>query len=172
CEMPVRNVIPYAIKPDTITPGVAQYYASTFSDGGDYCAVVIKTRDGRPIKLEGNKKSSITQGATSARVQASVLSLYDKARLRHPFIDGKENTFEAVDKMVMSGLNGQVVLLTSSILSPTSKKVIAQFLAKYPNSKHVTYDAISYSGLLEANGGCPSYRFDKAKTIFSLGADF
>src|SRR5690606_39235027 len=82
------------------------------------------------------------------------------------------NTFEAVDKMVMSGLNGQVVLLTSSILSPTSKKVIAQFLAKYPNSKHVTYDAISYSGLLEANGGCPSYRFDKAKTIFSLGADF
>src|SRR5215467_12525121 len=55
CEMPVRKAIPYAIKPEDITPGVPNYYASTFVDGGEYCAVVIKTRDGRPIKIEGNE---------------------------------------------------------------------------------------------------------------------
>src|ERR1700759_3305770 len=62
CEMPVRKAIPYAIKPEDITPGVPNYYASTFLDGGDYCAIVLKTRDGRPIKIEGNELSSITKG--------------------------------------------------------------------------------------------------------------
>jgi molybdopterin-containing oxidoreductase family iron-sulfur binding subunit len=90
CEMPVRKVIPYAIKPEDIQPGIANYYASTFVDGGDYCAVVVKTREGRPIKLDGNTKSSITGGSTSARVQAAVLNLYDKTRLRQPMANGKE----------------------------------------------------------------------------------
>lgn len=181
CEMPVRKVIPYAIKPEDIVPGVANYYASTFVDGGEYCAVVIKTRDGRPIKLEGNKLSPITQGATTARVQAAVLNLYDKARLRHPFAEGKEATFDAIDRSVKDALASNtksVYVLTSTILSPTTKEAINQFLAKYPTAKHVTYDAISYSGMLQANEASygkralPSYHFDKAQTIVGLGADF
>jgi len=182
CEMPVRKVIPYAIKPEDIQPGVANYYASSFVDGGDYCAVVVKTREGRPIKLDGNTKSSITGGATSARVQAAVLNLYDTKRLRQPMLNGKESTFENIDKFVKDGLakaNGkQIYLLTSTIISPTTKEVIAQFLAKHPTAKHVTYDSISYSGMLLANAesfgkrALPSYHFDKAKTIVSLSADF
>ncbi len=179
CEMPVRKAIPYAIKPEDITPGVPNYYASTFADGGDYCAIVIKTRDGRPIKIEGNDLSSITKGGTSARVQASVLSLYDKARIRHPFADGKEATFEAIDGMVKQGIAGKPgYLVTGSILSPTTNEIITQFTTKYPNIKHIVYDAISYSGLLQANEACygkrtlPTYHFDKAQTIVSLGADF
>lgn len=180
CEMPVRKVIPYAIKPEEIVPGVANYYASTFVDGGDYCPVVIKTRDGRPIKLEGNELSSITKGATTARVQASILNLYDKARLRQPYADGHEATFDAIDRRVKEGLaaNGNAYLVTGSILSPTTKDVINQFIAKYPAAKHIVYDAMSYSGMLLANEASygqralPSYHFDKAKTIVSLDADF
>lgn len=181
CEMPVRKVIPYAIKPEEIVPGVANYYASTFVDGGDYCPVVIKSRDGRPIKVEGNEKSSLTWGGTSARVQASVLNLYDNARLRQPYAEGKEATFEAIDRMVKDGMAGngkEAYLLTSTIISPTTKDVIAKFTAAYPNAKHVTYDAISYSGMLLANEASygkrtlPTYRMDKANTIVSLGADF
>ena len=180
CEMPVRKVIPYAIKPEDIVPGVANYYASTFVDGGDYCAVVVKTRDGRPIKIEGNEKSSITKGGTSARVQASVLNLYDTARLRQPYADGKEATFEAIDRSVKEGLaaSGETYILTSTILSPTTKDVVAKFIAKYPNAKHITYDALSYSGMLLANEASygkralPSYHFENAKTVVSLGADF
>lgn len=181
CEMPVRKVIPYAIKPEDIIPGIPNYYASSFVDNGDYCAVVVKTRDGRPIKIEGNEKSSITRGGTSARVQASVLTLYDKARLRQPYAEGKEATFEAIDRRVSEGLaaaNGSIYLLTGSIISPTTREVISRFLAKYPGAKHVTYDAISYSGMIQANEASygkralPSYHFDKAKTIVSIGADF
>lgn len=180
CEMPVRKAIPYAIKPEEIVPGVPNYYASTFVDGGDYCPVVIKTRDGRPIKLEGNKLSTITEGNTSARVQAAVLNLYDNARLRQPLADGKEQTFEAVDRMIKDGLAaaGQSYVVTSSILSPTTKDVIAKFQAKYPNAKHIVYDSISYSAMLLANQlsygklALPSYHFDKAQTIVSIDADF
>ncbi len=92
CEMPVRKAIPYAIKPDadTITPGVPNYYASSFNDNGECCSVLVRTRDGRPILVEGNPMSSVTKGGVSARVVASTLSLYDTARLRQPLKDGKK----------------------------------------------------------------------------------
>ena len=178
CEIPVKKAIPFANKPEDIVPGISKYYATTYVQDGDVISVLAKVRDGRPIKIEGNDLSPLTKGGTSARVQASVLDLYDTARLRFPTIDGSEVTFEAIDKAVASALNGPVVILTSSITSPSTKEAIALFLNKYPGSRHVTYDAVSYSGLLLANEATygkkaiPSYRFDNAKTIVSLSADF
>src|SRR5215210_4827382 len=105
CEMPVRKAIPYLNRPQDITPGEANYYATTYVSGGDAIPAVAKVRDGRPIKLEGNELSGFTKGGTSARMQASVLDLYDTARLRFPFANGKEvTTFEAFDKMVGDAL--------------------------------------------------------------------
>src|SRR6201996_8624308 len=109
CEMPVRHVVPYLNKPDNMVPGVADYYATTYTLGGDVVSLVAKVRDGRPIKLEGNTLSSLTQGGTSARVQAAVLDLYDTGRLRYPvqMVDGKPqevSTLEAFDKMVSDAL--------------------------------------------------------------------
>lgn len=182
CEMPVHKAIPYLHKPDDVTPGIANYYASTFINDGDAVPVVVKQREGRPIKIEGNELSSLTRGGTSAQCQASVLDLYDTKRLRFPLINKKEATFDAVDKQVADGLASTagkpLVLLTSSVTSVTGKNIINQFLAKYPGSKHVQYDAVSYSGMLTANESSygqraiPAYRFDKAKVIVSLGADF
>jgi MoCo/4Fe-4S cofactor protein with predicted Tat translocation signal len=187
CEVPIKKVIPYVNKPQEMIPGVADYYATTYVSGGDVIPVVAKVRDGRPIKLEGNELSSLTKGGTSARVQASVLDLYDTGRLRFPvqMVNGMSqevSTFDAFDKMVndaMTGLNGnQIVLLTSTLTSPSTKQIISQFIAKYPGSRHIQYDADSYSGILLANEATygkraiPSYRFDQAKIIVSLGADF
>lgn len=182
CEMPVRKAIPFANKPEDIVPGVANYYATTYVQDGEAISVLAKVRDGRPIKIEGNHLSPLTGGGTSAKVQASVLGLYDTARLKFPTIDGKEVTLEYIDQAVGSALAGlggaQVALLTSTINSPSGLEVIGQFLSKYPGSRHVVYDADSYTGLLlanEANYGkraIPSYNFAKAKVIVSLGADF
>ncbi len=187
CEMPVRKVVPYLQRPDNVIPGVANYYASTYVNGGDVISVVVKQRDGRPIKIEGNELSTITKGATTAQAQASVLDLYDNARLRYPMQkDGnafKEVTnFDAFDTMVENALAGlkvkPVVLLTSTISSPSTLQIINEFLAKYPGSRHVQYDAVSYSGMILANETCygkkaiPSYHFENAKVIVSLGADF
>jgi MoCo/4Fe-4S cofactor protein with predicted Tat translocation signal len=187
CEIPVKKVIPYLNKPENLVPGVADYYATTYVSGGDVVPIVAKVRDGRPIKIEGNELSSITRGGTSARVQASVLDLYDTARLRYPvqMADGipkQVPSFEAFDKLVgdaLASLGGApVVLLTATISSPTTKQIIAEFLTKYPGSRHVQHDVDSSSGILlaaEANYGkrvLPSYQFDNAKIIVSLGADF
>ena len=88
CEIPMKKAIPYVTKPDAIVPGVANYYATSFVQGGDYCSVLVKTREGRPIKIEGNGLSKVTRGGTSARAQASVLSLYDSNRFQGALKDG------------------------------------------------------------------------------------
>jgi len=184
CEAPVRKAIPYLNKPPEVDPGVPNYFASTYAKGGDYCSVVVKTREGRPIKIEGNKMSSITKGATSARVEASVLSLYDNNRYTDPQIEGNTVTWEELDKKITSQLRqvavsgGQIRIVSNTILSPTTLSVIDTFKAKYPNTKHVVYDPASASGILEANrktlgkSMIPSYDFSKAEVIVSFGADF
>lgn len=179
CETPVNKAIPYVVKPEEVTPGVANWYASTFYDGHDYASVLVKTREGRPVKIEGNELSKISNGATSARVQASVLGLYDGARLAGPVMKGAFTTWKNVDDAVGKSLgNGDVVLLTSTVISPSTKAVVAEFTAKYPKAKHVTYDAVSYSALNAANKNVfgksvvSSYNFNKAKTIVGIACDF
>ncbi len=179
CETPVNKSIPYVVKPEEVTPGVANFYASTFYDGHDYASVLVKTREGRPIKIEGNELSKITQGSTSARVQSSVLSLYDGSRLRGPLAKGNETTWKNIDDAIAKSLGNKItVILSSTIISPSTKAVIAEFTAKHPNTKHVTYDAISYSALINANKNVfgksvvSSYDFSKAKTIVSIACDF
>ena len=182
CDIPVRRAIPYVIKPDAIVPGVATYYASTFVKGGDYCPVLVKTREGRPIKIEGNDMSPITMGGTSARAQASVLELYDTARFRGPaaVADGAMNaiSWADLDKAVKSKLGANVAIITNTILSPTAKRALGDFVLKYPNTKIATYDAVSSAAILLANEQAygqkvvPNYRFDKADVIVSFGADF
>ncbi len=184
CDIPVKRAIPYVTKPDEIVPGVASYYASSFVNGGDYCSILVKTREGRPIKIEGNSMSPITKGGTSARVQAEVLSLYDTNRFQSA---GKmvEGSFEAMDwtaldREVMAKLNagGQIRIVTNTVMSPSTKHVFKAFTDKFPNAKVVSYDPVSSSAMLQANKESfglrmiPSYEFDKADVIVSFNADF
>jgi molybdopterin-containing oxidoreductase family iron-sulfur binding subunit len=184
CEIPVRKAIPYVVKPDAIVPGVATYYASTFMKGGDVCPIVVKTREGRPIKIEGNTLSSLTGGGTSARIQASVLDLYDTARLKAAGSVTKEGikelSWEVLDKKIMGELkpDSNIRIVTSTTVSPSTNAAIADFKAVYPNTEVVIYDGVSVSGLLDANEASfgkrvvPSYKFDTVKVVASFDADF
>ncbi|HRG37091.1 MAG TPA: TAT-variant-translocated molybdopterin oxidoreductase [Bacteroidia bacterium] len=182
CETPVNKAIPYLVKPEEITLGVANWYASTYYDGRDYSPILVKTREGRPIKVKGN--NIYTTAGPNARVYASVLSLYDSARLSGPTANGKATSWIDVDKEIGNKLaaitakGGAIRILSSTIISPSTKAVINEFTAKYPTTKHVTYDAISFAGIAKANAKSfgkeviPSYSFDKAQVIVSIGADF
>ena len=192
CEIPVRKAIPYVIKPDAIVPGIATYYASSFAQGGDYCSILVKTREGRPIKIEGNSLSSVSKGGTSARAQASVLSLYDTSRIASAFRvkngqiekpasrNKKGPGWEVIDAEIMAALNAtsQIRIVSPTIQSPTTKKAIADFTIAFPNTRVVTYDAISASALIQANEACfgeavvPNYQFQNAEVIVSFEADF
>lgn len=183
CEIPVKKAIPYVSKPDEIVPGVANYFATSFVEGGDYCAVLVKTREGRPIKIEGNSLSGVTNGGTSARAQASVLSLYDTRRIQYAGVikDGQveKTEWDAFDRAMKSKLaSGNIRIITNTNISPTAGKALGEFLAKYPSASVVSYDTVSAAALLEANDKCfgvrafPHYKFDEASVICSFGADF
>ncbi len=184
CETPVRKAIPYVNKPVDVDPGIANYYASTYFNGGDYASVVVKTREGRPIKIEGNPDSKISQGGVTAQVDASVLSLYDDERLKKPQAKGKVIEWASMDKAIVSQLGsiaaqgGQIRMVSNTIISPSTKAIVEEFKAKYPTAAHITYDTISAYGIMKANEGSfgvkvvPSYDFSKANVIVSLGADF
>jgi len=184
CEAPIRKAIPYVNKPMDADPGIPNYYASTYVNGGDYCSIVVKVRDGRPIKIEGNSLSKVSMGGTSAQVEASVMSLYDSYRLRGPKAGAESKDWASLDTEVISKLNeiaakgGQIRIVSNTILSPSTKAVIDKFKAKYPTTSLVQYDPISNYGILKANkesfgsAMIPSYDFSKAKVIVSIGADF
>jgi len=181
CEGPVIKSIPYVVAPDEIVPGVANYYATTISDGFDFASVLVKTREGRPIKIERNDLGGKI-GGVNARVHASVLSMYDKNRLMGPQINGQDATWAELDQAVASGLEGlngaEVILLTQSFASPSTAALVKAFTKKYPNVKHVTYDMVSVSEALDAfqevygMRALADYDFSKAATIVSIGADF
>ena len=181
CEGPVIKSIPYIVQPTEIIPGVANYYATTIADGYDFTSVLVKTREGRPIKIENNTDAG-TNGVANARVNASVLGLYDNLRVKSP-MKGESSiswdTFMSETTSKLNGLNGKaIVLLTQSMPSPSINKLIAEFKSKYGNVSHVAYDAISESATLDAyeakygTRGMANYDFSKAKTIVSIGADF
>ncbi len=180
CEKPVQRAIPYLIKPEEIIPGKANYYASTFFDGTEYCSVVVKVRDGRPIKIEGNVQSPVSRGGTSARVQASVLNLYDDARYKEPVLSGNTISWDEVDSWMTSRLaeQGNTVLLTPTIISPSTREALRKFLVDLPGARWIQYDEVSASGIREAHMDLfgasiiPGFHFDRADYILSFDADF
>lgn len=183
CEAPVIKTIPYVVKPHDIIPGVPNYYASTYFDGFDFASVLVKTREGRPIKIEPNPAGG-DLGKTNARAQASVLSLYDNDKVKQPKLDGKDETFDKVDSFVIKGLEEakasgkKIVVLSHSFASPTFKKLFAEFKAKYPTAELVTFDAYPYAAGLDAaqevfgQRALPVYDLNGSELVVSFQADF
>ncbi len=187
-KTPVRNIVPYLVKPEEITPGVANYYNSTCGACSSGCGVTVKTREGRPIKVDGNVLSPVSGGGLCSTGQASILSLYDTERLSGPKkINDRKNSpieWSSLDSDIVNQLGainaagGKIAIVSGTIHSPSSLAVINDFKGKYTNTNHVTYDAIGYGGILSANLASfgkqvlPSYNFDKANVVVSFGADF
>ena len=180
CEAPIRKAIPYVNKPVDINPSIPNYYASTYSTGGDYASIVVKTREGRPIKIDGNSLSPINKGKVNAIVEGSILSLYDKERLASPYISGEKSDWVTIDAQVKAKFAsaGNVKIVSNTILSPSTLKAIQIFSDAVGGAELIQYDPISNYGIKKAaetyygTAVIPSYSFDKAKTIVSFGADF
>ena len=183
CEGPVIKSIPYVVQPEQIIPGIADYYATSMFDGFDFANLLIKTREGRPIKVENNTLPG-AKFAANARVHASILSLYDSLRLKEPKMQGKSASWNVVNDKVKTSLaeakaqGKQIVLLTNTLASPSTEKLIGEFIGNNPTAKHVIYDAVSSSAALDAfqsvygERGLVDYDFSKASTIVGIGADF
>ena len=78
------EIVPYNNKPEEITVGKPNYYASTCTACANSCGILIKTREGRPIKVDGNPDHPVNKGKICAKGQANILNLYDPERLKKP----------------------------------------------------------------------------------------
>lgn len=183
CEGPVHKAIPYVVQPENIIPGVAEYYATAIADGYDFASILIKTREGRPILVKNNKEAKVHSSA-NARVHASVLSLYDSLRVKSPRKGDADIKWEQLDTEIKQALlravqeQKTIAILTHTLASPSTYKLIEDFKAKYPTTKLVEYDAISHEAALNAFEmrygvrAMADYHLENASVIVSFGADF
>ena len=184
CRAPQQKIIPYVKQPAEFIPGVASWFASICGGCSSACGTLVKVRDGRPIKLEGNPDHPFSQGGLCALAHAQIFGLYDPDRLRQPQINSQAATWEQIDQQVTATLNeiknhgGKVRVLTGPIASPTSHEVIQKFLGQFTEGKHITYEAVSHDAIRQAHrrshgvAAIPRYRIDKADLVVSFDADF
>lgn len=171
CEAPVTKAIPYVNKPENVTPGMPTWYASTYYDGNSYASILVKTREGRPIYIKGNKDFGITHGATNPQIIASVLGLYDSSRLTGPKMKSGAGAWDDVlpskaDDYVKKALKAskKIAVVTNTVISPSLSMAISElsiskggvldpvtFVVNNENFQHIQYDAVSYAGMRAAN---------------------
>jgi Fe-S-cluster-containing dehydrogenase component len=184
CRAPVQYAVPQVTASEQLVPGVSSFYATTCGGCPSACSLLVKQRDGRPIKIEGNDQSPLFGPGTCATGQATVLSLYDGERLRGPTWKGKPAKWAEIDRRVLDSLGAAraagraVVLLSGTLTSPATLELVANFAKAQPNFRHIVYDAVSLSALRAANAesfgrnAIPHYFFDKARVIVGMEADF
>ena len=181
---PVEKAIPFLVQPEETIPGRAYLYASTCGGCGAGCGLLVKNRDGRPIKLEGNPEHPVSRGGLCAVGQASLLGLYDSLRLTGPVAEGRPASWEEVDGAILAKLaairaHGDAVrFLSGTLTSPTTRETIQRFLGQFTDARHVVYDALSCSAILDAHErthgvrALPRFRFDRAEVMVGFDADF
>jgi len=181
---PVENIVPYVNAPEDIVPGIPRYYATTMPFRRSAYGVIVESHEGRPTKIEGNPAHPSTLGASSSRVQASVLGLYDPDRsqtvrlkgVAKPWADFVTAWAELAKAHAADGGAG-LAILSESFSSPTLARLASELRTRYPKSQWATYDAVSdenrLAGIRQVMGRDVDLqlRLDRASVILALDAD-
>lgn len=171
---PIKKAIPYLEKNDKIIPGQATWFATKYEGCNCGAPLLIKTREGRPIKVEGNDKSVWSRGGACSVCQASILSLYDSYRLRAPQKNHSEISWNTFQTDFSDALNKaksdkkKIILVTGEVRSPSTSALIEDFSKFYENVEHYVYAPFSlHEGKNELY-----YSFDQADYVLGIGSDF
>jgi MoCo/4Fe-4S cofactor protein with predicted Tat translocation signal len=184
CRRPVEEIVPFVTAPEEIVPGIPRYYATTMPFRRSAYGLIVESHEGRPTKVEGNPSHPSTLGASSSRVQASVLSLYDPDRSQSVMQKGARKSWndfvtawgQLAEAHTADGGSGLAVL-SESFSSPTLARLASELRDRYPKLQWATYDAVSdenrLAGLRSATGRDVDLmlRLDQASVILALDAD-
>lgn len=178
------EIVAYNKRPEEILPGEANYYASTCAGCSNSCGILIKTREGRPIKIDGNPEHPINEGKICSKGQASILNLYDPERLKEPLKNNKESDWGNINNEILSALKNatkndkKILLVTNTIVSPTVKKLFDDFKIKFPTTEVISYELINDDVRRSAWFKCyntyeyPAIKWNEADVILALDSDF
>lgn len=186
---PVEKIIPYVIPPDTIIPGIPKWYASTCMECPAGCGILVKNREGRAIKIEGNPLSPINSGGTCARGQAALQGVYNPDRISGPLTRNSSGKLEptawdAAERVLVEkikeirgkGNGNKIVFLTNNIFGSLNK-LIDDWSNALGGGRHIVYETFSHEPLKEANrisfgiNKIPTYHIEETKYLLSFGAD-
>jgi molybdopterin-containing oxidoreductase family iron-sulfur binding subunit len=180
---PAEKLIPYLIAPEDIIPGVPYFYTSACRECPAGCGVVVRTREGRAIKLEGNPQHPLGQGGLCARGQAGLQGLYDPDRIKTPLVrDGagwKPTTWEAALALIggkLAAAKGRTLLLTG-LETGTLRALAADFVTAN-GARHTMWEPFGYETVRAANratfglDAVPHYDLSAARCVIAFGADF
>jgi Fe-S-cluster-containing dehydrogenase component len=177
-------IVSYTKRPDRIIPGVEDYYASTFQEGLVTYGVLVKTREGRPIHVEGNSEHLFSRGKTSLRSIGDLLGLYDPDRLRAPSRKGTPVAWGDAEKAISSALSDArimekpILFLTNAVVSPAQKALIYDLRLALPGFHHAAWEPnlphsqIFASRMMFGETALPRFHFERAQLILSLQSDF
>lgn len=180
------EIVPYNVKPEEIILGKPNFYASTCTACPNSCGILIKTREGRPIKVDGNPEHPVNRGKICAKGQANILNLYDPERIQQPLkknsagfdnIDWKKADSDIIAALSMAG-SKEISIVTHTISSPTFLKVLEDFKSKFPSTKVYSYELFNNSNRNSAwiksygSGNFPLIKWNEAKVIVALDSDF
>jgi MoCo/4Fe-4S cofactor protein with predicted Tat translocation signal len=186
CTKPIlKEIVPYVEQPERIVFGKPLYFATAMPLGGFGTGMLVKSREGRPIKADGNPKHPASLGGSSVWLQACLLDLYDPDRAQSVSHLGKPNSWglfidalsEALQPQQKTGGTG-LRLLTGTVTSPTLAALLQRVLLKFPEARWHQYEPVNRdnasAGAQLAFGQCLATHYDltKAAVILSLDSDF
>jgi molybdopterin-containing oxidoreductase family iron-sulfur binding subunit len=184
CQDPVEKVIPYLNQPEEVVPGIATHYHSTCRECPSSCGITVKTREGRPIKIEGQADDPLCAGAVCVRGQLGLHRTYDPARFRGPMRkqDGRlvPTTWEEAFGLLIPRLQesaGRVFFL-GGLETGTLDRLIDRVLAAIGSRERLRYEPFAHEALRAANralfgrDAVPHFDFESADVLVSFGTDF
>src|SRR5262245_45748401 len=184
CRRPVEEIVPFVNAPEDTLPGIPKFYATTMPFHRSAYGLIVESHEGRPTKIEGNPAHPSTVGASSSRIQATMLGLYDPDRSQAITLQGAKKSWTdfvtALGQLAeahSSDGGAGLAVLSESFSSPTLARLSADLRSFYPQVRWATYDAVSdenrLAGLRLATGRDIDVmlRFDRASVILTLDAD-
>ena len=185
CRRPEHKILPFSKMPENYVHGAPQLYATSMPTRQSAVPLVVKSYDGRPIKIEGNAEHPNSNGGTDQYAQASILSLYDPDRglnfklgetddkgVKSLRVIAKAKVLEQLDGLA----NSKTHVLMEQSSSPSRARLVDGLKAK--GVRFYEYEPVDFSVHAEAasiafgSSVKPAYKFDKAKAILSLDCDF
>jgi len=186
-QAPVEKIIPYVVRPDEVIPGVATWYAGTCGECSAGCSTLVRTREGRVVKVEGNKKSPINRGGLCALGQSSLQTLYDPDRVREPLAREAAGAFKPVSwddalgrlaSAIKDRGDGKQMVIVTEGLGPSERALLERFQSNVKNVRHIEFELLGSDVVAVAaervfgSGVTTRFDFSEADVVVSVGAGF
>jgi molybdopterin-containing oxidoreductase family iron-sulfur binding subunit len=184
CGRPAEEVVPYVEMPERLTPGIPLRFATALALGGYARGVIVKSVEGRPIKIDGNPRHPASLGSTDVFAEAAVLSLYDPDRAKTVTAgtglrawSSFEAKLQAQMEQEKSRKGAGLRILSNRITSPTLIGQIDSLLKSLPEAKWYRYEPVDDDAMRAGTGQVfgrplqPLLRFRDARVVLALDAD-